>query len=125
MAESAVGDVVVYDGECGFCGHAIRVVDDHLPLRPELQPYQTARLSQLGLSEAEVRRAMWFVSRDGERSEGAMALAQWLRRSGGRWRLLGQVIAAPGVRTLASASYRVIARNRRRIPGPWEHTCRT
>ncbi|MCC5477351.1 DUF393 domain-containing protein [Streptomyces barringtoniae] len=32
--------------------------------------------------------------------------------------------ALPGVRHLAQAVYGLVARNRHRIPGPWEHTCR-
>jgi hypothetical protein len=33
------------------------------------------------------------------------------------------VLKAPGIRTAAEACYKVIARNRHRIPGPWEHAC--
>jgi predicted DCC family thiol-disulfide oxidoreductase YuxK len=49
---------------------------------------------------------------------GAAALSELLQTSRARrWNLASSFLAAPGVARLAAAAYRLVARNRHRMPG--------
>ncbi len=115
--------VVVFDGECGLCryGTAHIAARFHLPARR--LAWQDADLDALGLSEAQVRDRMWFLSPGIPPAGGAAAFAGWLAGGDGTARALATLLRAKGIRNLAEIVYRVIARNRYRIPGPWERTC--
>lgn len=49
--------------------------------------------------------------------------AAWLALGDRRARRIASVLRAPGIRIAAEVVYRLIARHRHRIPGPWERTC--
>lgn len=120
---AAAEPVVVYDGECGFCRYGIFRLAARWHLPGRLLAWQDADLGALGLSEDDVRARMWYLAPGMAPAGGAAAVAAWLAGGGRVARGIGGLLRAPGVRAVAEAGYRVIARNRHRIPGPWEHTC--
>ncbi|HVC70870.1 MAG TPA: DUF393 domain-containing protein [Acidimicrobiales bacterium] len=113
--------VLVYDGDCGFCTTsaawmAARWKD---PTTIEVRPWQQlgeVGLERLGLTVDDVSRAAWWV-KDGRTSGGHLAVARALMAAGGGWGLVGRVLLVPPVRSLAGVGYRVVARNRYRLPG--------
>ena len=57
------------------------------------------------------------------REQGHRAVAAWLHSAGGGCRVLAALLTAPGLDAVAAAAYRLVAANRRRIPGPSPRTC--
>jgi predicted DCC family thiol-disulfide oxidoreductase YuxK len=112
---------LVFDGDCAFCTTTATWVAERLrrPNQPEarLVPWQFTDLEALGTTSERTQREVLWVTPGGEIFGGAAAFAQWLRFRGGAYGVLGRVIDLPGVRVLATAVYRLIARNRHRMPG--------
>ncbi|WP_019855451.1 thiol-disulfide oxidoreductase DCC family protein [Actinopolyspora mortivallis] len=109
--------VLVYDGDCGFCTRSVRVVD-RLPVRVNAVPWQEADLARLGVTERRVRHEVVLVEPfSGRVHGGAAAVAALLRHCRGPLRLLGGLLALPGVATVVEWVYRVVADNRHRLPG--------
>ena len=63
---------LIFDGDCGFCTTAVRWLERTLPKVPATLPFQWADLPAFGLTEAEARSKVWFVS-GGRRYGGAGA----------------------------------------------------
>lgn len=110
--------VLIYDGGCGFCTRSARWIERRFrPGSPaRVAPWQEVDLAALGLTEADVRAAAWWVDEGGRRRRGHAAIAAGLRACRGGWRAVGAVLALPLVSTLAGAVYAWVARNRHRIP---------
>jgi predicted DCC family thiol-disulfide oxidoreductase YuxK len=108
--------VLVFDGDCGFCttwaGRAERWWRlDHV------EPYQFIDLEPLGLTAERCAEAVQWVGADGTVSSGERVIVAGLRHRGGVWGVLGRLIALPGMVQLAGIAYRIIARNRFKLPG--------
>ena len=116
--------LVLFDGSCGFRRVTVTCLAraPRLRLAARLLPYRSADLASYGLTERQARDRMRLV-RDGELHGGARAFAAWFATGGPAARTVGRTPALPGVRHTAEAAYRSIARNRHRIPRPWERTC--
>ena len=112
---------LIFDGDCAFCTSSAHWLARRLnrPLGPNVRlvPWQFTDLAALGTTTERAQREALWVSTDGMIYGGASAFAQWLRFRGGAYRLFGHVMELPGIRGLAAAVYRVIAKNRHRIPG--------
>jgi predicted DCC family thiol-disulfide oxidoreductase YuxK len=79
-------------------------------------PNQEPGLAErLGLSRADVDRAVWVIEPGGRRFHGAAAVARVLREMGGGWRLLGGAAKLPG----AGLVYELVARTRGRLSALW------
>jgi predicted DCC family thiol-disulfide oxidoreductase YuxK len=112
---------VVFDGDCGFCTSSAQWVAARLdrPGRPtaRLVPWQRTDLAALGTDADRAQREVLWVAPDGAVAGGAEAFACWLRFAGQPYAALSAVMGAPLVRQLAAAVYRLVARNRQRLPG--------
>lgn len=112
---------LVFDGDCAFCTSSATWVSARLRRsdgpNARLVPWQFTDLAALGTTVERTRREVLWVSPTGEIHGGAAAFAQWLRFRGGAYAGLSRVMLAPGVRGLAAATYRLVARNRHRLPG--------
>ena len=111
-----VTPTLVYDGDCGFCTRcahwlAVRATD------VEVVPWQTLDLAEVGLTERQVREAAYWVD-DGVVDGAEGAIARSLLACGRGDAVLGRILLLPGVRRVAAAGYRLVARNRGRLPGP-------
>jgi predicted DCC family thiol-disulfide oxidoreductase YuxK len=105
---------IVFDGDCGFCTTSAHWLEDHSTIT--VVPWQRTDLAALGLTEAEVTTAAYWVDGTDVR-RGARAVAMALRRCGQPWRLLGVLVDLPPVRPLAALGYRLVSRYRHRLPG--------
>ena len=94
----------------------------HLAEFPTAVPFQWADLEALGMTEAEARDPVWFVSAGQgsgrERFGGHRAVSALLRRQSNiGWRFLGHLLVAPGFSLIGAAGYALVARYRYRLPG--------
>lgn len=112
---------LVFDGDCAFCTSSATWVSErlHRGAGPDarLVPWQFVDLAALGTTAERAQREVLWVTPEGEIRGGASAFAGWLRFRGGAYGVLGTAMNAPGVRSLAAAVYRLVARNRSRMPG--------
>jgi hypothetical protein len=93
------------------------------------RPYQRTDLGALGLTEDEAHaRLQWFgdvASPAATREQGARAVGALLRRGGAAtggvagalWRGVGVLPTIPPASWVAAGIYRVVAKNRHRLPG--------
>lgn len=113
-----MGAMLLYDGDCGFCTVTARWMTDRLRTPVAVVPWQSVTdLDALGLSAADLSTAVYWVDVFGRRERGHRAVARLLRLC--RWPLplAGALMATPPLSWLAAGAYRVIARNRHRLPG--------
>ncbi len=109
----------LYDGECGFCQRWVDWLDGKTRDRIEFVPSQSiVDLARFGLTDEDVRTASYWIDPDGRPHGGNHSIAHALQQGDGIWRAIGVVLELPGVRALAAAAYRAIARNRHRLPAP-------
>ena len=108
--------VLVFDGDCAMCSSLARRARRWLRLE-WVEPWQRLDLAAIGLDEERCQAALQWVGADGSIAAAERAVISALRHAGGAWRLPAAMLAAPGVRSLAAASYRWVARNRHRLPG--------
>ncbi len=81
-------------------------------------PWQYADLAALGLTEAETRRAVWWVEPDSRRFRGHRAVARALLACGGwLWPLVGRLIQMPPFTWLGIPGYALVAHFRGYLPG--------
>ena len=112
---------LVFDGDCAFCTTSAAWVAERLHRRtgPDalLAPWQLTDLTALGTSAERARTEVLWVGPDGQIEGGAAAFAAWLRFRGGPYAWLGRAMGLPVVRSVAAGVYRLVARNRDRMPG--------
>lgn len=112
---------VIFDGDCAFCTSSAHWVARRLnrPLGPNAQlvPWQFTDLAALGTTTERAQREALWVGTDGAIYGGAAAFAEWLRFRGAGYAVAGQLLSMPLARSVASAVYRLIAKNRHRMPG--------
>jgi predicted DCC family thiol-disulfide oxidoreductase YuxK len=112
---------LIFDGDCAFCTSTATWVAERLrrPNGPNahLVAWQFTDLAALGTTKERAQREVLWVTPDGEVFGGAAAFAQWLIYRGLPYAALGRIMLLPLVRRLAGAVYRLVARNRHRMPG--------
>ena len=113
--------LVIFDGDCAFCTSSAHWVARRLNRRPgsnaALVPWQFTDLAALGTTAERAQREAMWVGTDGAIYGGAAAFAEWLRFRGGGYAVAGRLLRLPLARSVASAVYRLIAKNRHRMPG--------
>ena len=110
--------VFLFDGDCAFCSSCARWTVRRVPTPARIVAWQHTELGPLGVTEDEVAEAVVMVGVDLDRRHGPEAIAQLLRTStAGGWRVAGAALAIRPIMALAWPIYRVVARNRHRMPG--------
>jgi predicted DCC family thiol-disulfide oxidoreductase YuxK len=109
--------VFLYDGDCAFCTRCAELVERHIPTRAKVVPWQWVELAPLGVTQAQAEAAVQWIDGDGVVAAGPEGIARLLVDGGGVWRLLGVALDLRPVRWLAWHVYRLVARNRHRLPG--------
>jgi predicted DCC family thiol-disulfide oxidoreductase YuxK len=107
----------LFDGDCAFCSTCARFVERRIPTRADVRPWQGADLDALGVTQAEAEAAVQWIAPGGSAAAGPEAIARLLVDAGSFWRPLGWLLDLPPVRWLAWPVYRLVARNRHRMPG--------
>jgi predicted DCC family thiol-disulfide oxidoreductase YuxK len=108
--------VLIFDADCGFCTRCVDVLK-RLPHGADVQAFQFTDLAGFGTTEARAQREVLWVDANGRISGGAQAIARLLVNSGGVYALAGWVMRTPPVRWVAAGVYKLIAKNRQRMPG--------
>lgn len=108
--------VLVFDGDCSFCTSCARLLERIGP-QAEIVAWQLADLDELGITAAQAAEAVRWIEADGTVRAGHEAIAAALGTAGRPWRVAGRAILLPAISPLAAAGYRLIARNRHRLPG--------
>ncbi len=109
--------MLVFDGDCAFCTSSAAWIERRLPADVRVAPWQILDLDELGLTEADVTTAAYWIDSDGAAHRGHLAIGRSLIAAGGAWALVGRLIVVPPVSWLAAPVYRLIARYRHRMPG--------
>lgn len=112
--------VLVYDGDCAFCTRSVRFIERRISRRPDIVAWQRTDLAPLGLTVDMCETAVQWVEPDGAIASGHRAIARTLIHGGGLWSVIGQALLLPGISSLAAVVYRMVARNRHRMPGGTE-----
>ena len=107
----------LFDGDCAFCTTCANFIERRIPTGADVTPWQFADLDALGVAPADVEDAVIWVTPDGTQSAGPDAIARLLVDGGSFWRPIGWVLGAVPVRWLAWPVYRLVSRNRHRMPG--------
>jgi predicted DCC family thiol-disulfide oxidoreductase YuxK len=116
-AQASARALVVFDSDCGFCSAVMRHLERWVPFAADVIPWQTTDLSALGTTPERAQREILWVWPDGRIAGGARAFAAMLHSAGGIWSPAGAVLSAPPVCWVAGAIYRIVARNRHKLPG--------
>lgn len=108
--------LLLFDGDCAFCASCARVIERIGPAA-EIVAWQLADLDELGVTEEQAAAAVQWVEVDGTARSGHEAIAAALITAGPIWRIVGRALLLPGISPLAARAYRLVADNRRRLPG--------
>jgi predicted DCC family thiol-disulfide oxidoreductase YuxK len=107
----------VFDGDCAFCSTCARFIERRVPTSATVLPWQRADLARLGLTADQCEEAVQWVAPDGAVSSGVPAIGRLLVDAGSFWRPLGWLLLVPPLSWVGPPVYRLIARNRDRMPG--------
>jgi predicted DCC family thiol-disulfide oxidoreductase YuxK len=114
----ATGATFLYDGDCSFCAACARFLVRWIPTPAGVLPWQRVDLAAAGLTPAACEQAVQWVRPGRSPLAGPDAIVALLRSSGGPWwRLAGRVLGLAPVRAASGPVYRLVARNRHRLPG--------
>ena len=102
---------LVYDADCGFCTRSARWLDES-PVA-----WHTVDLDAVHVTRAEADANAGYLEDGKVTALGADAIIAALRAKQGGGRVLGALLATPGIRRIAHLLYPRIAANRHRMPG--------
>jgi predicted DCC family thiol-disulfide oxidoreductase YuxK len=102
---------LIFDGDCAFCTYWVRYWQRLTGDAVEYRSYQSLAAEELQLDVHACRRAVQWQGTDGTRAAAALASALVLAAAGNRLFLYAYRYV-PGMRWLAEAVYRAIARRR-------------
>lgn len=105
-----------FDPDCGFCTKMASLGTTLIPTVRYLAITQTTA-QRYGFDIALAREAAPFVAPDGTISHGAAAIRALLAHGPFPYPALAKALGAPGLRQLGDVGYRVVAKNRHRLPG--------
>ncbi|HLM65433.1 MAG TPA: DCC1-like thiol-disulfide oxidoreductase family protein [Acidimicrobiales bacterium] len=109
--------VFLFDGDCAFCSQCARFIERRIPTGADVEPWQFADLAALGVTQAEAEEAVQWIAPDGTVAAGPEAIARLLVDAGSFWRPLGRLLDLRPMRWAAWPVYRLVSRNRHRLPG--------
>ena len=107
----------LYDGDCAFCTTCAEFVERRMATSADVTPWQFADLGALGVTQADAEANVLWSTEGESVAAGPVAVARLLVDAGGWWRPLGRALDLPPVRAAAWPVYRLVARNRHRLPG--------
>jgi predicted DCC family thiol-disulfide oxidoreductase YuxK len=115
---------ILYDGDCGFCTASVRWAERTARPAAMLVPWQGESTTLTDPLREVLATAVVAVRGDLVVATGGRAVIELLRTSSRapvRW--VAAVLALPVLRGMVDLAYRVVARNRYRLPGSTD-SCR-
>lgn len=109
--------IFLYDGDCSFCTSCARFIERRMRTRAVVVPWQFAELDALGVTRQQAEEAVQWIGSDGAVASGPEGIAVLLKDAGSYWRPLGFLLGLRPVLWLARPVYRLISRNRDKLPG--------
>jgi predicted DCC family thiol-disulfide oxidoreductase YuxK len=109
--------VMVYDGDCAFCELWVGRLRRALPVVPRTVPSQSVDLDDLGLSAEDVAKYAWLITPDRHVAGGAILRELLIRQPRSHLRFLGHLLGLWPITVIADGVYRLVAKNRHRLPG--------
>ncbi len=104
--------LLVYDGECGFCIYSVRYWEKLTGDRVTYHPYQQVMHDYPEISVTEFKRAVQYISPEGQVASGAKASFLTLNQAeGGSW-WLTFYNRLPGFSFLAEKAYSLVSTHR-------------
>jgi predicted DCC family thiol-disulfide oxidoreductase YuxK len=104
--------LLIYDGDCGFCGYWARYWQKLTGESVDYRPYQQVLAQYPAIPEAEFQRAVQFIAPDGERASGAEASFLTLAHARGKGFWLALYRHLHGFAPVSELAYATIARRR-------------
>lgn len=110
--------MLIYDGDCGFCTETANWISSRFRVPLSVVPWQEiGDLGELGLTEAEVTTAAYWVDAYGRVERGHRAAGRALTMTSGPLVLAGWLLLIPPISWIGAVGYRLVARYRYRLPG--------
>ena len=113
--------VLIYDGDCAFCRHWVDKTRAFLPAFPTAITSQSITLDDYGLSVDDVTRYAWLITPTRHVAGGAIARTLLIHQPRFSLRLLGYLLSVWPLPLVADTVYRLVAKNRHRLPGSTPH----
>ncbi|MGB3022856.1 MAG: lipase maturation factor family protein, partial [Methyloceanibacter sp.] len=104
--------LLIYDGDCGFCGYWARYWQKLTGGSVDYQPFQDAAAHYPEISQAEFQRAVQYIAPDGQRASAAEASFLTLSHARGKGFWLALYKHLPGFAALSEWAYAFIAAHR-------------
>ena len=104
--------LLIYDGDCGFCGYWARYWQKLTGDRVEYRPYQEVAAQYPEISQAEFQRAVQYIAPDGHRASAAEASFLTLSHAPGKGVLARALQNVPGFAAVSELAYAFIAAHR-------------
>jgi predicted DCC family thiol-disulfide oxidoreductase YuxK len=104
--------VLVYDGDCGFCGYWARYWEKLTHDRVEYRTYQEVCANYPATPLGDFQRAVQFFTSDGHRASAAEASFLTLSHAPGKGVWLALYRKLPGFAAISEVAYRLIAAHR-------------
>ena len=111
---SAVGPrpLLVYDGDCGFCGYWARYWHKLTGDSVDYKPYQDVAAQYPSIPVADFQRAVQYITPDGQRASAAEASFLTLSHARGKGIWLALYRNLPGFAAVSELTYAFIAAHR-------------
>jgi lipase maturation factor 1 len=104
--------LLVYDGDCGFCGYSVRYWKKLTGDRVDYKPYQELAAQYPAIPIADFQRAVQFITPGGRRSSAAEASFLTLSHAPGKGFWLALYKRLPGFAITSELVYAFIAAHR-------------
>ncbi|MYG93429.1 MAG: DUF393 domain-containing protein [Acidimicrobiia bacterium] len=114
-ANSMPLNILIYDGDCGFCTSTAKWAKQRLNSNYQVVPWQHLNLDDFGLSKADVNRSAYWVDSNGNLYEEHRCIAKVLSAMDRPWKFIGSLLTFGPINLVARAVYRLIAANRGRL----------
>jgi predicted DCC family thiol-disulfide oxidoreductase YuxK len=109
---SAPRPLLIYDGDCGFCGYWARYWQALTGERVQYRPYQEVAAQYPQVPRADFQRAVQYIAPDGRRASAAEASFLTLSHARGKGIWLALYRRLPGFARLAEVAYAFTAAHR-------------
>jgi predicted DCC family thiol-disulfide oxidoreductase YuxK len=104
--------LLIYDGDCGFCGYWARYWHRLTGEAVEYRPYQEVASRYPQITRADFQRAVQYLTPDGQRASAAEASFLTLSHARGKGFWLWLYRRLPGFAPAAEAAYALVAAHR-------------